>query len=277
MWKSKDAKHYILEMKEFGYTVLEGFLSEEKVNEMAARFEPLLQTRISHGNPDRGPNRFYVTLPFVEPFADQSYFADPFLLEILDGVVGSDSVMCQLAADVPLKGSDYQTVHRDTEGLFHELPEYVETPAYQLALNFPLCDILDDAIGPLQIAKGTHRMTSYEQNELIESNTVPLEALYMKKGDAILRDVRGLHRGTPNTTDTPRPMVVVGYSRKWLRRPEVGLKIPQSVYAELSSEAKHLLRYEPVVPDEVGKGYDGVEKYDAQTLTMASGRSINLE
>lgn len=277
MWRTKDAKHYIDEMKELGYTVLEGFLSTEQVDAMATEFEPLLQTRISHGNPDRGPSRFYLTLPFTQPFADQSYFADPFLLEILEGVVGKDPVMCQLAADVPLKGSDYQTVHRDTEGLFFELPEYVETPAYQLGLNFPLCDVLDDSIAPLQIAKATHRMPSYEQNELIASNTVSLETLYMKKGDAILRDVRGLHRGTPNTTDTPRPMVVVGYSRKWLRRPEVGLKVPQSVYDQLNPAARHLLRFEPVVPDEVGLGYDGVEKYNAEVLTKASGHSINLE
>lgn len=120
-------------------------------------------------------------------------------------------------------------------------------------------------------------MPSYEQNELIASNTVSLETLYMKKGDAILRDVRGLHRGTPNTTDTPRPMVVVGYSRKWLRRPEVGLKVPQSVYDQLNPAARHLLRFEPVVPDEVGLGYDGVEKYNAEVLTKASGHSINLE
>ena len=32
----------------------------------------------------------------------------------------------------------------------------------------------------------------------------------------MIRDVRHIHRGTPNFTDTPRPMVVIGYSRRWL-------------------------------------------------------------
>mmetsp|Transcript_42476 Transcript_42476/g.84444 ORF Transcript_42476/g.84444 Transcript_42476/m.84444 type:complete len:113 (+) Transcript_42476:2-340(+) len=112
---------------------------------------------------------------------------------------------------------------------------------------------------------------------MIEAGSVPLESLYMKRGDAIIRDVRGLHRGTPNTTETPRPMVVVGYSRKWLRRPEVGIQVPESVHKSLSSAAKNLLRYEPVVPDDVIEaGYDGLEKYDAQALTNASGKSITL-
>ena len=34
---------------------------------------------------------------------------------------------------------------------------------------------------------------------------------YIIVGDVMVRDVRGLHRGTPNKTDKARPMVVVGY------------------------------------------------------------------
>ena len=277
MWNEKDVNHYIEEVKENGFTVLKGFIPVESIDQMAEQFTPLLKTRLERGNPDRGPNRFYLTLPFVMPFADENYFADPLLLNILEGIVGSDPVMCQLAVDTPLKGSDYQTIHRDTEGLFFEQPSYIETPAYQLAVNFPLCDIVDDSIGPLQIAKSTHKMTSFEQNQLIENNSVKLETLYMKKGDILIRDVRGLHRGTPNVTDIPRPMVVVGYSRKWLRRPEVGINIPQSIYNNLNTSAKRLLRYESIVPDEVAASYDGIEKYDAKTLTNASGQSITLE
>lgn len=268
--------HYVQQVKEDGYTILEGFLNVDSVDSMAEKFPPYLETRMRSA-PDRGPSRYYLTLPFVKPFADQVYFADAYLLEIIEGIVGKDAVMCQLAADTPLKGSDYQTTHRDTEALFFDSPTYQETPAFQLALNFPLCDVPDDSWGPLQIAKGTHLLTSYEQNELIAADKVPLETLYMKKGDAIIRDVRGLHRGTPNTQDTPRPMIVVGYSRRWLRRPEVGVKVPHSLYDELSPQAKHLLRFEPVVPDEEVSKYDGVEKYDADVLTKASGHSISLQ
>ncbi len=38
----------------------------------------------------------------------------------------------------------------------------------------------------------------------------------MRPGDVMIRDVRALHRGTPNHTNEPRPMVVIGYSLRWL-------------------------------------------------------------
>jgi hypothetical protein len=63
----------------------------------------------------------------------------------------------------------------------------------------------------------------------------------------MIRDVRCLHRGTPNRTATPRPMVVIGYSRRWLFRPEVSIRIPEPALDSLSDRARRLLRFNPVV------------------------------
>jgi hypothetical protein len=63
----------------------------------------------------------------------------------------------------------------------------------------------------------------------------------------MIRDVRGLHRGTPNRTATPRPMVVIGYSRKWLLRPEVSINIPRGVWENLSPTARQMLRFNRIV------------------------------
>jgi hypothetical protein len=77
----------------------------------------------------------------------------------------------------------------------------------------------------------------------------------MRAGDVMIRDVRGLHRGTPNRTGVPRPMVVVGYSRRWLFRPEVSIRVPRAALATLSERARFLLRFNPVVdsPDDGGE------------------------
>jgi hypothetical protein len=56
-----------------------------------------------------------------------------------------------------------------------------------------------------------------------------------------------VHRGSPNHTDIPRPMVVIGYSRKWLYRPEVSIKIPRDSLATLSPRARAMLRINPIV------------------------------
>ena len=63
----------------------------------------------------------------------------------------------------------------------------------------------------------------------------------------MIRDVRGLHRGSPNRTDVPRPMCVIGYSRRWLFRPEVSIRIPRETWENLSEKARHLLRFNPRV------------------------------
>jgi hypothetical protein len=42
-------------------------------------------------------------------------------------------------------------------------------------------------------------------------------------------------------------MVVIGYSRKWLHRPEVNIRIPRAALEQFSPRARHMLRNNPVV------------------------------
>ncbi len=223
-------------------------------------FQPLLAAHVERekGNENRGANRFYVTLPFVAPFADEEIFCDPDVLAIVENLVGKDFVMCQLATDTPLKGSDYQDLHRDTPPLFPELP--AETPSFQLAVNFPLCDVTEEN-GAFETTFGTHLMRKEDAVQKIEAGEIKLERLMMNLGDLMIRDVRAIHRGTPNKTDVPRPMCVIGYSRRWLFRPEVSIRIPQATWENLSDTARHLLRYNPRVEslDEI----DTAEIYQA--------------
>lgn len=194
----------------------------------------------------RGPARYYVTLPFVSPFANPTIYENEDILQIVERLVGKDFVMCQLAVDTPCKGSDTQEVHRDTPSLFHDLDH--ETPMFQLAVNFPLVDVtIDPWNGPLEITKGTHALKKQAAMEKLNNGEATLQPIEMKVGDVMIRDVRGLHRGTENKTDVPRPMCVIGYSRKWLRRPEVQVQVPKNVYNGLSPRSKHMLRFEPVV------------------------------
>jgi hypothetical protein len=81
----------------------------------------------------------------------------------------------------------------------------------------------------------------------IEAGEIEIKPLIMKLGDLMIRDVRGVHRGTPNRTDEPRPMCVIGYSRRWLFRPEVSIRIPRAAWENLSAQSKHMLRYNPRV------------------------------
>jgi ectoine hydroxylase-related dioxygenase (phytanoyl-CoA dioxygenase family) len=231
-----------------GYCVLPRHFSHALLAPIQQAFAPLLHRHIEREGhkKNRGSERYYVTLPFRAPFAEPALYEDPDILAIVKGLVGDDPVLCQLATDTPLLGSDYQDVHRDAQPLFPELDR--ETPPFQLAVNFPLVDVTVDN-GPVEIAKGTHALTKAEAQQLLARGETRLEPVLMKLGDVMIRDVRGLHRGTPNRTDVPRPMAVIGYSRKWLLRPEVAIRVPRAALATLSDEARRLLRHNPVVEE----------------------------
>jgi ectoine hydroxylase-related dioxygenase (phytanoyl-CoA dioxygenase family) len=242
----QQAEEYAQAVLRDSFCILPGLLPVEKIDHWNETFLPLLYRHIEREGhlKNRGPSRYYVTLPFVEPFADPEIFENDVIMAIVEKLVGKDGVMCQLATDTPLEGSDYQEIHRDTQLLFPETGK--ETPPYQLAVNFPLVDVTLEN-GPFEVARGTHMLSKAEGLEMIESGQVKIEPICLKRGDVMIRDVRHLHRGTPNHTSTPRPMVVIGYSRRWLFRPEVQVRIPRATYEKLSERARLWLRFNPVV------------------------------
>ena len=228
-----------------GMVLLPGHFEPETLLRWRQAFEPLFQQKLAEaaGPGNRGEARHYVTLPFSGLFADPAIIADEDVLAIVELVAGADPVMCQLATDTPVLGSTYQDVHRDTPELF---PGEAETPSFQLAVNFPLCDVTEEN-GAFETTRGTHRMRREDALMALERGTAPMETITMKLGDVMIRDVRVLHRGTPNTTMSPRPMVVIGYSRRWYFRPEVHIDVPRETLEELPARVQRLLRFNPVV------------------------------
>ncbi|HKG21479.1 MAG TPA: phytanoyl-CoA dioxygenase family protein [Blastocatellia bacterium] len=250
-YSTEEIDGFVREVLTEGFCVLRGHFPQATLHAWRERFAPMLEEHVAREGhlKNRGPSRYYVTLPFAAPFADPSIYEDESVLAIVFKLVGLDAIMVQLATDTPLLGSEYQDVHRDAPPLFPETGQ--ETPPYQLAVNFPLVDVTPET-GPFEVARGTHMMSKEEGLRRIESGAIELEPILMNLGDVMIRDVRGLHRGTPNRTEMPRPMVVLGYSRRWLYRPEVSIRVPRPELDRLSERARSLLRFSPVVesPDD---------------------------
>jgi ectoine hydroxylase-related dioxygenase (phytanoyl-CoA dioxygenase family) len=243
-YNQSEIEQFTHEVLTEGLCILRNHFSAEKLRRWHEEFLPLLDAHVKREGhiQNRGSQRFYVTLPFTAPFADEEIFADPDVLAIVENLVGKDFTMVQLATDTPLKGSDYQELHRDAPPLFPEIAQ--ETPPFQLAVNFPLVDVTQEN-GAFETTFGTHLMTKEEGLRKIEAGEIEVKPLLMKIGDLMIRDVRGIHRGSPNLTDQPRPMCVIGYSRRWLFRPEVSIRIPRDRWETLSAQSKHLLRFNP--------------------------------
>lgn len=248
------------EVRRDGITILRGHLDPGLLRAWAAAFAPLLASHLEHATAsNRGAARHYITLPLDGVFADPAVFADDDILGIVERLVGPEPVLCQLATDTPMRGSDYQPLHRDTAPLFPETGE--ESAPFQLAVNFPLCDVTLEN-GVFETSRGTQLMARDAALAAIAAGSIALEAVPMALGDVMIRDVRAIHRGTPNRTDTARPMVVLGYSRRWLLRPEVHIDVPRALLASLPARAAHLLRFNPVVA-EPGSASPAAERYQS--------------
>lgn len=239
------ARRHADEVRATSCTVLRGLLPVETIDRWNEAFQPLLRAAVDRegDNPNRGARRYYVTLPFHGLWADPGIADNDAVMAVVSELVGADGVMCQLATDTPLQGSEHQELHRDTQLLFPETG--VESPPYQLAVNFPLVDVTPE-LGPMEYAPGTHMLPKAEGLAKVASGEIPLEPVYLKRGDVMIRDVRHIHRGTPNRSPTPRPMVVIGYSRRWLFRPEVQIRVPAETMAAMPERARRWLRFNPV-------------------------------
>jgi ectoine hydroxylase-related dioxygenase (phytanoyl-CoA dioxygenase family) len=223
-----------------GICVLPGLIPPEKVARWREAFDRLVDARrdVPGGLAPRGKARHYLTLPWVEPFADPDVFANPTVLGVLDRVLAQEYVLVQLGADVAEPGAEYQEVHRDYRPLFDDT---VVTPLYALAVNFPLVEVTAEN-GPFEMARGTHTLPRDEGLARVESGELPLERFLAQPGDVTIRTPLALHRGTPNVANEPRPMIVLGYAMHWLHTPKVELNVPRALYESWPDETRRLLR-----------------------------------
>lgn len=223
-----------------GVCVIRNLFSKDLLEEWATAFDRLFKSKqnIPDGLAPREQARYYLTLPWLPPFANVEVFANPVILGVLDRIFAQEYVMVQMAADVPLQGSTYQDVHRDYPPLFSD---HIVTPLYALAVNFPLVDVTEEN-GPFQMARGTHVLPREEGLAKIHTGEIRMESFHMKLGDVMIRTPLALHCGTPNVTPEPRPMVVMGYVMPWLYTPNIDLTIPQVYYQSLPERVKNMLR-----------------------------------
>jgi ectoine hydroxylase-related dioxygenase (phytanoyl-CoA dioxygenase family) len=238
-------KDKIIELQENGFCVLKSHFPRELVGACRAAFWPILLGYLKGHceSPNRGPHRHFLPMPFQSPCFAPEFFCDADVLSIVRGAMDERIVADQWGCDVPIRGSSHQAVHVDYQRpLFAEVPDLF-LPMYMLVVSFGLIQITS-AHGPLEIAPGTHRMPREQGLSGIESAKIGMQSVPLEIGDVLIRHPWALHRGTPNTTETPRALVTIRYVRRWYADDsrEVNL-LPRAVWRSLTPEQQSLMRF----------------------------------
>jgi ectoine hydroxylase-related dioxygenase (phytanoyl-CoA dioxygenase family) len=182
-------------------------------------------------------------MPFEPPCFVPEFFFDTDLLSIVRTVMDDRVVADQWGCDVPVRGSEYQGIHVDYQRpLFPEAPD-LSLPPYLLIVSFGLVRITLEN-GPIEIAAGTHRVPRKEALRAVEAGEIDMQPIQLEIGDVLIRHPWALHRGSPNTTDTPRGLASIRYARRWYADSSREVEsIPRAVWESLTSGQQDMMRF----------------------------------
>ena len=217
------------ELGSVGWLVLEDLFPGDFIAELRDACMPLLAEYARFNAANRGANRHQMFVPFAAPFDDARLIENDRVLAIVDSLIGDDCECTYYGSDTPLPGSDFQRPHQDGAPLF---PDWdVVVPPYSLAFNVPLVDVTLEN-GPLECFPGV---------EAPDRSAEPVR-FTVPAGTAILRDTRIWHRGSPNRSSEPRPMLALLYNRPWYRFPLDRPRLSAARYDALSPRGRRLFQ-----------------------------------
>jgi ectoine hydroxylase-related dioxygenase (phytanoyl-CoA dioxygenase family) len=236
-------QEHLIELQRQGYCILRGHLPSSLIDACRGAFWPQLLAYLGAHPPNRGTQRHFLPMPFEPPCFTPEFFFDPAILQIARCAMDNRIVADQWGCDVPLLGSVHQSPHADYQRpLFPEAPA-LALPAYALVVSFALLPITPDN-GPIEIAPGTHLLPRDTALEAVAAGDIPMRALPLEIGDVLIRHPHALHRGSPNITNTPRPLVSLRYVRRWYADDSREVhSLPRPVWESLSLEQKQVMRF----------------------------------
>lgn len=240
-------------LDEHGYALVESALSADEVAAMRAELERLAAATPTGRNEFEGFDTRRVYALFGKTRVFDALALHPLLVGACDKLLGH----YQLSAPVGLwlgPGETSQALHYDDA--IYPLP----SPHQHVVLNsvWALCDFTEDN-GSTRLVPGSHRWPRDRQPQ--EDEVVTVE---MPVGSALIYVGSTWHGGGANTTDQPRPAVLMEYAASWLRPQETQLlAVPPDVARDLPRELQELVGYN-IFPPFVGY-VDG--RHPRHTLT----------
>jgi hypothetical protein len=222
-----------------GIIGLKGAFPREWVQELREDVDRLFEEAIKRpgGAVGRGTNRYYVEIHPEDIRGFLDLIAHPWVTFVCETVLGPDYKIVEIGFDTPFPGSLHQPWHRDFPAPEDTL---VGRRLNSLAFNITTVDVTED-MGPFEIAPGTQ----WDDPSSFEHGMFPPESLYPRyearrqqkmaqMGDISCRSALTIHRGTPNRSNKPRPVLVLGVDAPTARNAERhDLQFTRRTYAQL--------------------------------------------
>jgi len=185
--------------------------------------------------------RYAAVLPFQGPFLTPGFYAEPRLRAALAGLLGEDHCIGSLEAVIAMPGSYEQHQHIDGPIRFDRsvggarrpyAGDLADLPPYAVTLCVPLCDV-DEDNGPTALWPGSHRAALRPRPPGAAEIARRFRPEYMAGplGRSFLFDFRIFHRGEPNYSREPRPILMLVFTRPWYRDPNLLEAAPGVVIA----------------------------------------------
>lgn len=190
-----------------------------------------------------GDKRFQISLVLQSVFNTPSLYANPFILPLMQQLLGDEFALGCTVCATSLPGSKDQHWHKDHRSLFardeNETP--LRLPPFAITTMVPLVE-LDNKIGTTAVKKGSHLLSKRD------AERIPAQFPMVPEGSCFLMDLRLSHRGLGNQTQTVRPILNMVYQRYWFSdsrnfQKHPPLQIPAAEYEKIPREHKRLFAW----------------------------------
>ena len=225
------------QLREEGYTIVEGAIEDDLVDALLAdvhRLEAALERQPADNRFEGNrTTRTYNLLAHGEIW--QEVPAQPQVLELVEGVIGSECLISSLASISLAPGETAQVIHADDQAQPLEKP-HVATVCNSM---WALTDFTE-ANGATRLVPGSHRWQNPNYfdpgDEVIE--TIPAK---MRRGSVLVWHGSTWHGGGANISDSVRVGVAMNYCAGFIRQQEnIQLGTPPEIMASFSPQLRQL-------------------------------------
>ena len=168
------------------------------------------------------PGHLQQDAPPLAPYVFAELVANPWVIQVTQALLGAGVKNTYFSGNTNLPGSGAQPVHTDGQQLWVDQP--AAHPAAALIINVTPLKVSPEN-GSIELWPGSHQ----EMVITPDSTSIKVPAADLarrekvsapirgntEKGDVLIRDDRLWHRGMPNHSNLPRPMIAMIHRTGW--------------------------------------------------------------